>query len=232
MPRRCLSVWLTVLALWALTALPARADGGHAYIEPGVSTLGVGGDIGYRTGEYFGLHANVNGISLGIGRFSANGMDFGGHVDLFTLGLLADFYPLGALGDPILANIAITGGLYYNANTGYGDASVDPDITYDIGGQSFRGSDIGPVTAKIRYNPISPYLGLGWQGGLSQDGGLRLHVGAGALFQGGSSVSIDGFDHNTPGLDAAMRELSAKVRDKADQYQVVPVVAVGVGYCF
>lgn len=232
MPHRRVTALLAALILWVLAASPVLADSGHVYLMPKVSTLGVGGDLGYRAGAYFGLRANVNGIHVGFGRFSANGLDFSGHLDMFTLGVLADFYPLGGLGDPVLANIAVTGGFYYNGNTGYGDAAVDPDVTYAVSGQSFRGSDIGPVSARIRYNPISPYLGLGWNGGLTPDGGWRLHVGAGALFQGNADVTISGYDRATPGLDTAMRSLSDKVRSKADQYQVIPVVAVGIGYSF
>jgi hypothetical protein len=229
--------WMMRAVLCAATVAgvaPAQAQtresAGDGKVSVGITagTLGIGPEIGYRANQTIGVRAN--GGFLGIDHdFTSGGIDYAGHAKLASGGVIVDLYPFGG-------GFRVSAGARYNGTDGRVRAT--PNGPTKIGSLVFTPEQIGIITGRADLRELAPQLTLGYGGGLRK--GLSFNIEAGALFQG--AVRIRDFTSNgTLATDPTVagttyrNELAKqrqKLQDTANDYQVYPILQVGLKYRF
>ncbi|MDH3231201.1 MAG: hypothetical protein OEN55_15535 [Alphaproteobacteria bacterium] len=223
--RKILAV-LTVMPGLMLAGASAQADG--IAVGAGVSTLGYGVHVATEVNSFLVLRLNGNFGDFDVPDFGLLGGGLGGidydiDAKMRSVGLLADFHPLGL--SPIGGGFVLTGGLYYNQNEF--DFIADAPAGTDIGGATL------PTSARVIANmsfdrKYAPYVGLGYDGTFQGVLPVSFFATAGVLFQGSPSVALTAPGIPQGNLDAEARQ----IEDDASNYEYYPVVAVGLTISF
>lgn len=125
-------------------------------------------------------------------------------------------------------------------NNGKADISGVLESAITIDGQSLDPGDIsGDIGGDVSLgDSYQPYIGIGWGRGAGGDGGFSLSVDVGvALLDPG--VDFDA-TVNTGGpnglsqseLNALLKDIESDAEDDLDDYDLWPVLAIGVNYAF
>jgi hypothetical protein len=211
-----------------LAGAPARADG--LAVGAGVSTLGYGVHAAAEVNSFLALRLNGNFGDFDVPDYGLLGSNLGGidydiEASMQTVGLLADFHPLGL--SPIGGGFVLTGGIYYNQNE------------FDFTGISQTGDQIGgvpippgtTVIANMTFDrEFAPYAGLGYDGTFQGVLPVSFFITAGVLFQGSPSVTLTESSGLASPADLAAE--AAQIEDDASNYEYYPVVAIGLTISF
>jgi len=203
-----------------------------------VGTLGLGAELSIPLSDSFSLRANVNGFSYSdddVYEDAGDEIAYDATIDLLTVGLLLDYYPMES------SQFRVTAGVYYNGN-GF-DATMEPtNGTYDIDGVPYNAADIGSLSADASFDDVAPYIGIGW-GNKGTEAGWGFSIDVGAMYQGDAELNADvtrgaGIPNNAAG-DALFSDIEDSVEaervtaeDDLSDFQWYPVIMVGVTYTF
>lgn len=214
----------SILMISALAQAPARADG--FAVGAGVSTLGYGVHVATEVNSFLALRLNGNFGDFDVpdfGLLSSNlgGLDYDIDAEMQTIGLLADFHPLGL--SPVGGGFVVTGGVYYNKNE---FVFTTDGVNIPVGGGTVTGRLIQTMTFDQEY---APYAGLGYDGTFQGVLPVSIFATAGVLFQGSPSVTAS-LIGTCSGCDLVVEanELAAD----ASSFEYYPVVAVGMTISF
>lgn len=219
---------MAVLGGLTVAGAPARADG--VAIGAGVSTLGYGVHIATEVNSFLAVRLNGNFGDFQLPDYalfdtSLGGIDYDVDASMKSIGLLADFHPLGL--SPIGGGFVLTGGMYYNKNEF--DFTANAPAGTVIGGTALPGA--ATVISKMTFDQeYAPYAGLGYDGTFQGILPVSFFVTAGVLFQGGPSITLTE-SSGTIGqadLDAEARQMEADAQD----FEYYPVVALGLTISF
>jgi len=134
---------------------------------------------------------------------------------LFSISVLADYFPFHN-------NLRITGGFFINLNKA--DIVLNPSRSYQIGGTVYTPALLGNVSGKIKFNAISPYIGLGFGNFMLYDRFL-FSFDIGTIYQGNPKVDLD-----ANGLLEPTKEEEPKIEDNLSWFKFYPVVSLGITY--
>lgn len=217
----------------ALLLLPAA---GHAQVALGAKagTLGVGMELTFRIGGPVNARLGLNAYDYSERR-EASDIEYDGDANLRTATALLDWHPGGR-------GFRLTGGLVYNATTLEGRSVPPPSGFYDIGGVRVPVELVGTLDGEIDFDPVVPYAGLGWGNALGAGGGWSFSLDLGVIFQGQGDVTLTpvlppGSPILTvPGarelLQIQLERESREIEEDIADYDLYPVVALGVSYRF
>lgn len=238
---------LTVMVGFIFKPVFADDATGKSAISAELSSTGIGVDYIYGLSPNFHARASINGasVSFDFEGDNNNGMQgdelkYEGDLNLFTLGGMVDWYPTGG-------DFRVSLGLFYNDNRLSGSARCESESgTCEFGDneEEFDRRQLGRVEADIEFNPITPYVGIGYGNPLNKAGwGFSGDVGL--LFQGSPDVDLRsrgdcnvvaaGFAtplECTAQRDAALEEEEREIEDDVESLQVYPVINVAVTYRF
>jgi hypothetical protein len=212
-------------AACVLVAFPAAAGDFGAGIVG--STLGLGADAGYRFNRYLGLRAGAYAFRYDTDG-EQQGIDYDVELELAQAAAYLDWHPFGGV-------FRLTGGVVVNDNSVTGTGRPDPLGNYEIGGVTFTAAQAGQLTGAARFDRTVPYAGLGFVFGASDGRGFVVSIDAGVVFQGALDVTLQstgGTLSGDPALQAALAAEQADLQDDIDDFDLYPVLALGVGYCF
>jgi hypothetical protein len=202
-----------------------------------IGTLGIGGEVGYRPWQMFGVRIDGEAFSFDDNGIRVGRTNYNASANLQSYGALADLYPVGE-------SFRITGGLRLNENELRGSAT---SVTTSILGRSttIPVDDFGELGGKVTFNKLAPYLGFGWGGTLAP--GLNITTDFGVMFQGNPKASVAAGLNSTgqalanstfsaglvneyvgTGLAAEQAELQHYVNG----YDFFPVIEIGLTYKF
>ncbi len=139
---------------------------------------------------------------------------------------LIDFHPLGG-------GFRLSAGVILNSNEVTAGAQIVDNQT-DFG--DVTGGLVGTrVDAKVDFDSVAPYVGIGWGNAIGRRGGLKVGLDLGLMLQGSPNVDINvsgaGADLNLidqDDIDIEEREFEEEIED-AD---VWPVIQLSIGYHF
>jgi hypothetical protein len=192
----------------------------------GVSTLGVGGMIGFHNPNgLLGLRAGANFFRLGI-NFTQSSAHSRTQANFQNESLLLDVYPFHG-------GFRLSGGVVFNQNSA--NYSSTPELTGALLGfisdTHYTGA-FGNVHGPISFNPVAPYFGVGYDYHVGKH--WSLSADAGAMYQGNGRIQLI-----PTGLLAAMPDWRDRILAngyKADKMiskmSYYPVVSFQVGYRF
>jgi hypothetical protein len=218
-------------ALLFLAATPGRAQ---------VAVAGKAGSLGLGLELTVGLSPQLNA------RLGANGFDYtddrrrAGHLEydatarLRTATALLDWHPGGH-------GFRLSGGLAYNDTRIDGHSLVPASGSYDIGGVPVPVSLVGTLDGRIDFDPVVPYVGLGWGNAVAPGRKVGFYVDAGVIFQGKGRVTLTpnipaGSPLNNPvarqALDILIQREESEIQKDVADYTVYPVLSIGLSYRF
>jgi len=222
---------LIVLLLTCLFALPAGAQ---------VSITGKAGSLGLGAELTFGLLPHLDG-RLGVNGFSysdrreASNIDYDADARLRNATALLDLHPGGHA-------FRLTAGLIWNGNRVDGHSRPSASGTYDIGGVRVPVSVVQRLDGRAEFDPVAPYAGIGWGNPIHSSRRAGVAFDLGVMFQGKAKVDLtpvipDSSPINTtPGAREALEILVQReerdLEDEASDYDLYPVVSLGVWYRF
>lgn len=186
-------------------------------------TLGVGAEINYP------ISSNMS-VAVGFNKFSKSqvenidGNDYDEDINLQTFSVLFNYHPFNG-------SFRITAGAMLNNNEL--TLTADPNATYDINGTIYDSTEFGNLEATVDFEKIAPYIGLGLGYGASSGFSFTLDVGI--LFQGEPSVdmtSTGGSESNNPVFLDNLAQEEAAAEDDIKDFDVYPVISLGVSYRF
>lgn len=202
---------------------------------PASAEVGVGaqiGTLGLQAMAVAPLNKNFS-ARLGVGvlpswSFSADVSDltYDFQMHLYTLGAFLDWHPAGS-------GFRFSGGVIFNAHDIKSSVKPDPNKTFNIGGVSYTGAQLGTLDAKADFNKLAPYLGIGYNGAFRQMGNLFFTFELGVMFWGAPDVTLTASNPDAvPGLRDSLRKEESDLESKLDFLQYYPVAAVGVTWTF
>ncbi len=224
MPRilRSLKV-LIVSGLLLGLAAPASAEVG---VGGQIGTLGLQGFVVAPMGKYFSARVGVGVLPSWDFNVNAYDTTYDFNMHLYTLGAMLDWHPAGS-------GFRISGGLIFNNHEVKSTVTPDPDMPIDIGGVEYPASVIGKLDAKADFNPVAPYIGIGYNGAFRQNGNLFFTMELGIMFWGSPDVSLSANNSQpVPGLQEALAREEARLEEELDFLQYYPVAAIGITWTF
>ncbi|MFT2091294.1 hypothetical protein [Paraglaciecola sp. 2405UD69-4] len=218
-------------------------EGGGLAVVAKVSTLGPGIELDYSFNENWNLRLQGNGYTYSD-TFEEDDIDYNGEIELSTYGMLVDWRPFGGV-------FRVSGGAYINDNELRGSAISAGSETFEIGDLEYRGSSSDPLTldtAIVLGDETAGYLGFGW--GQSYEDGFMFSLEIGVLFSGEPDVQLEvagtaevvgypGYQFDVNGDSPEAMEFQANVdqevaslQEDISDFEVYPVIALGIGYRF
>jgi len=225
------------LAAIALLAAPlaALAQSGEAargvYAKAGF--LGVGLGYAHSIDERFGVRADFSTIGSMHRNGSAGGLSWRAKAQANQLGAYGDYFPLHN-------GFRLSGGMQLRS------VKIEGDVrSWRVRSLNTVFEPDGPqdaVRATIKYPTVAPYLGVGWGHHASRAKGWGAVFDLGVSLRG-PKTSLYVSDSVYQRLDAAARragstadaeieEQRRELKDKADDFKILPQVYIGVSYRF
>lgn len=207
---------------------PIAADPGPLpyglFVSPAISTLGVGLEAGMRINETFGVRFGGNWLSFNVDR-TVDGIDYNADARLASLGALADYHPFQG-------GFRLSGGVRFNFNKA--DLTSTPDRAVTIGNVSFSPAELGTLNGDATFNPIAPYLGIGY-GGTLLSGALSIGFDLGVMYQGSAKVDLsaqNGLLQDSTVLQDNLAIEEQNIEDDLKEFVLYPVVGLAMIYRF
>lgn len=148
-----------------------------------------------------------------------------GDLDLNTLGAFVDFHPFGNA-------FFVTGGAYFGEKSL--DLNATPTANVQIGNQTFTPAQVGTLGLTADLEDTAPFVGLGWDTTF-ENTGLGFKIVAGAMFTGSPQVNLvstGGSLSNDTNFQAQLTIEEQNLQNDVDNYEVYPVVQLGLTYGF
>ncbi len=222
----CLMCDLTGLAAQQPSQDPPAAT--HADVSAAfrLSTLGVGLEVGKLLADHVGVRLGGNYSTLSTSKTQSQ-IAYDLSLKAHAVSLLLDLYP-GARG-----SFHLTGGLMTNPVTV--SATGQPTGgTFTLNGTTYPSSQVGTLTASLKFPSVAPYLGLGF-GTAARGAPVFFAFDLGAVL-GQPTVTLEATGTACGTGTACATDLQAQAdttqHDIRKYLKVYPVVSLGVGVRF
>lgn len=227
-------VWSGAVAalLCFLSSGPAQAA--DVAIGGKGGTLGLGVELTVGLGQQWNTRLGINGFDYSDRR-EASDIEYDAEAQLRTAAALLDFHPGGR-------GFRLTAGAVWNGTTVEGSSLPPASGFYDIGGVPVPVAILGTLDAEAEFDPFAPYVGLGWGNAVGSNQKVGFSFDIGVVFQGEADVELtpvlpaNSPINTTPGarelLEILLEREESEIEDEAADYDIYPVVSIGVTYRF
>jgi outer membrane protein W len=211
--------------------LSAASHAENISVGANVGLFGIGGNIKYKTN-------NQMGVRVGFDMFKVNDVEieddevkyiFDAKVQDITL--LADWHPWKG-------SFRTSMGLLINNSELDGDitpnSKVGDTIEFDFNGKhyEYKTNELGSIHTTADFDPVAPYVGIGWDTSFNKDKGFGFTFDLGIAFQGsmntdyslkfGDSLDIDKETADMPDgpvKEAAIARIKSKQKEIKDELE-------------
>ena len=212
---------LLLVILFVLLLFSSQVFAQGFAIGAKVSTLGISFELDKSITN--NLNVKAGGAFFSYSQDGGGGTDdytYNAKLDLSSFFLLADWFPFGN-------SIRLTGGALINLNEA--NIALTPTDSYKVGGDTYTPKDLGVLSAKIDFNKVSPYIGLGLGNPTSGSSGLKFTFDIGTIYQGAPTVDLSATGLIEP---SAAPDQEAQLEDNLNWFKWYPVVSFGLMYKF
>lgn len=225
---------LCLPALGALLLLPGTASAGPLGVSAKAGTLGFGVEADFALSEKLSVRGQFNSFDYDY-TTDEDDIEYDGQLELSSYGVLLDWHPMGGA-------FRLSLGGYINNNELTGTATGAGE--YDIGDETYvvlPGDNLRLSTSIELGENFAPYAGLGWGNSPANDGGFMFSFELGVLLQGSPSVDLNAtgtangglVDFSTdPTVQAELRKEETNLEDDLKDFELYPVITLGLGYRF
>ena len=161
------------------------------------STTGfsLGGQVGlYGLGVNFkGKFSDTLGVKVGFEQFTYKDIDLGDEKEDYETDFDAETKAILATVDwhPFAGIFAIRGGVIVNDSNVLGDIkpkSGDAQV-FRYNGVDYDLNELGSIKTKVDFDPVAPYIGLGWDASFASESGFGFTFDLGVAKQGAAKSS-------------------------------------------
>jgi len=196
--------------------------------------IGVGakvGTLGFGLEVTKGFTPTINGrIGFNTFSFDASGtesdVDYDADLNMESVAALVDWHPFSG-------GFRATAGLMVNNNEL--EMTAKSAVSYDVGGTTYTPAEIGTFGGVVNFNDIAPYAGIGWGNSVEKGQHLTFAIDVGVLMQGSANVDFTasgGTLSSDPTLLADLATEEAQLEDSLDDYDLFPVISLGLAFQF
>lgn len=216
----------------AIATGPALASDGNVDVIPptvyaGVGPLGAGVGLAWRGPGDVSARLLLHSGSLAAHRrddVDLQGIDYDMRQRFGPgVSLLLDYRPWHATG------WRLTGGAVVSRLNTTLAGRPDRAGQYTINGRAYSVAEVGLLEGRLRYKPVNPYLGGGWESRPAGTPGWRFACDFGALLMARPGVTLTG--SAASGNTALQQDLAAEQRELR-RHGVAVLGSVGVAYGF
>ena len=209
-------------SVMALSATPSSAKINVA-VGPKISTLGFGVEATAKITEKFNFRTGVNYFKLSK-NIPDGKIDYDASLRFLTVSALVDFHPFAN-------GFRLSAGAMYNGNKFTLDVTPTKNVTFED--VTYTPAQMGKIEATLDFRKVSPYLGIGYDSAMHNDGNWSFNAEAGVLFQGKPKASVKSSALvATQGafIEAAKNDLQNNTNK--GYFRFYPVVSIGAKYRF
>lgn len=221
----------------SLSQTPERAD---SAISVQLGTTGLSVHAVGAVNPQMNARAGINYFSNYDFTTSTRYIDWDLRLKMRTFDLLLDWFP-GSSG------FRFTTSLVFNRNAidARGNYAGSEGIvvrglsfnSFTYQGVNYNLNQVGSLKGKIDFQPISPYLGIGWGNSLNDGKGWGFSTDIGVLFQGAPVSRLRMEDCTLPGrtcevVSGLLAVENERLNDKLRRFRVYPVLRAGFNYRF
>ncbi|MEO1553847.1 MAG: hypothetical protein AAFR82_07905 [Pseudomonadota bacterium] len=202
----------------------AVADGDFA-VSGGIGTMGGAVEGQIQVNEYFQLRAGANYLAFDED-IDVDEITYEGELDFSGLGAFIDVHPFKN-------SFFVTGGAYAGGKSI--DLTASSTVPVEIGGVVFTPAEYGRLEGDVSFDDVAPFVGLGFDTTFEGSGNWGFHILAGAAVFGSGDVSLEavgGTLSNDPFLQAELQNEIADIEEEIEDYELWPVVQLGLSYRF
>ncbi len=212
--------------------------------------LGFGANVKGKFSDSLGVRVSFEMASADDVEIDAEDLTYNFDVDLNDMMFIADWHPLQG-------SFRTSAGLMINGTNVKG--RISPNEDSEFGGAAFTFNDveystkdIGYVDTKVDFDPVAPYIGIGWDTSFNKAKGFGFTFDLGVAFQGAARVEYavtytelkktgnetvdkaaqDKRNKLIKELNSNLEEEKKILDDELDKYQILPYISIGVNYKF
>jgi hypothetical protein len=186
-----------------------------------VGSRGFGAEVIRSFGEDFNVRAGLAFFSISVdGGGGTEDYEYTAEANLSSISAIADYFPFSG-------GFRLSGGVLVNLNKA--TTILTPTKTYTIGKDVYTPEKLGTLDATIEFNPISPYLGIGFGNPTSGDAGFSVTFDMGAMYHGAPSVDLSAKGLLEPSASPDQEEL---IENNLDWFKWYPNISLGLNYKF
>ncbi|MCI4645182.1 MAG: hypothetical protein MRY64_10400 [Hyphomonadaceae bacterium] len=218
------SICILAAALAAPAPVLAQTDGNFA-LGLGGGTVGGSLEAQYRFNDQVTVRATGNVLSISE-EADVDDITYEGDLEFSGAGGFIDYHPFSN-------SFFISGGAYF------GDKSIglaaEPNEPVTIGDTTFTPDQVGRLEGDASFDDLAPFLGLGYDNTFTGDGHWGFRIMAGAALFGAADVdlrSVGGTFSDDPALLAEIEEEEARIEDDVEDFQLYPILTLGLNYRF
>jgi opacity protein-like surface antigen len=213
----------------ALAMNPAHADDAQPAAQSVYTNTGAFGvGIGYarRLADHWigRVQLDSGGLATATGHLDEGGTRYDSRLKTGAgLLALADFYPA------VDSGWHVSGGLIVSRIRPSLTGKADSQGRYSLNGHSYSAAEVGTLNGRAKFNPVSPYLGGGWESSPIESKGWRFTSDVGLFYAGKSSTTLSASGAaNNPALQADLKAQQSAL----DRQGFGLTVMIGVAHSF
>lgn len=222
-----LALGSTVLATPPLAAAELALGASAGTLGAGVElTAGLARQLNLRLGAHGGSYDD---------RREASDIEYDATARVRAGTALLDWHP-GA------RSFRLTAGAFWNGNEVEGESLPPASGFYEIGDLPVPVALLGTLEGKVEWETVAPYVGLGFGNAVAPGRAWRVVLDLGVVLQGEPEVTLTPvFSPGSPLetnpvaralLEIALAEEERELEDELADFDLYPVVALGVTYRF
>jgi hypothetical protein len=198
-------------------------------------TLGIGVQTTQTLHRKLDSRFSINTYSTSINN-TEQGVDYQADVSLQTFSALLDWHPNAG-------TFYLSGGLVINNSNAKLKNDDLSSNSVEIGNKSYVSSDLA-IRGDVTFQPLAPYIGLGWSAAPSKNNGFGFSFELGVMYTGsakvdlsatGTATEVGGFSFNVgndPNFQESLAIEEQKLEKDVEDFTYYPVVSLGVSYAF
>ena len=212
------NILLSAMAIFTIIfSMTGKSEGIGVGLHAG--TLGYGIDATYGISEALNIRGQYNTIGLDGDETDA-GITYNYDLDWNTYGILVDWHPFSG-------GFRLSAGYFINNNEVTGRAS---ETNPTVGNTTYPG--VVSLKSAVTFDSSAPYVGIGWGNAAEKNNRLSFMFEVGALLQGSPKVSLVETSPIPVVSQADLNAEAAQLESDISEYDVYPVVTLGLAYQF
>lgn len=212
----------------AVIAALSVGAAGHAQIlrdriavGAGLGTTGVALEVSGKVSRYVTVRGGLDYLSFGIDE-TYDDVEYDADFDFTTGGAFVDVHPFAN-------GFFVSGGAYFGPKDV--SATADPTTDVEIGDVTFTPDQVGSLVFDAELEDAAPFLGIGYDNTFTRRSRFGVKFVAGAIYTGEADVtleSVGGLLSDDPTLQAEIAAEEQNIEDDLEDFQLYPVLQVGL----
>lgn len=200
----------------------AAAQDSRVAVDAGIGTTGLSGNVQFALNRQFIIRGGYNYLAFDMDDQSYDDISYDTELDFNTIGGFVDVHPFAN-------GFTVTAGVFQ------GDKELTfnamPTNNVEIGDQTFTPQEVGMLSGTATMEETAGYLGLGYDNALYGSGRWSFFLRGGVMFAGSPQIDLTasgGTLSDNPDFQTELEEEERNVQADVDDYDLYPVVSVGI----